>query len=210
MVQDKELERRRKISATLKGRSPWNKGLKNWRVTSVETRRKIGDKHRGKKVVVSEETRRKISQTLKGRTPKNLETLHSKPRSLEWRKNTGKSNTGLVRSEETRRKISEAKRNPLRPLYLAVRYCYKSKDWRVKIFHRDNYTCVICEKRGDTLNADHYPKRFVDILRDNGIDTIDKAMACEELWNIQNGRTLCLDCHKKTDTYGFKYKRTGH
>lgn len=24
------------------------------------------------------------------------------------------------------------------------------------------------------------------------------------LWNINNGQTLCEDCHKKTDTYGKK------
>jgi len=30
----------------------------------------------------------------------------------------------------------------------------------------------------------------------------EEALSCDELWNINNGRTLCIGCHKKTDTYG--------
>lgn len=29
---------------------------------------------------------------------------------------------------------------------------------------------------------------------------------CEELWDLNNGRTLCIDCHKKTETWGGKTK----
>lgn len=28
-----------------------------------------------------------------------------------------------------------------------------------------------------------------------------------DLWDINNGRTLCVDCHKKTETYGHKTKK---
>jgi len=27
------------------------------------------------------------------------------------------------------------------------------------------------------------------------LETINEAFACEELWNINNGLTLCLECH---------------
>lgn len=29
------------------------------------------------------------------------------------------------------------------------------------------------------------------------IKSYEQALNCEELWNINNGRTLCKKCHKK-------------
>jgi len=87
-----------------------------------------------------------------------------------------------------------------------IRNCFKSRMWRSDVFHRDNFTCQICNiKSGNgktvVLNADHYPKSFSKIIIENKINTIEKAESCEELWDLNNGRTLCLECHKKTDTY---------
>ena len=33
------------------------------------------------------------------------------------------------------------------------------------------------------------------------IKTFEQALNCAELWDINNGRTLCKECHKKTDNY---------
>ena len=68
----------------------------------------------------------------------------------------------------------------------------KSKDykkWRESVFMRDEYTCQICYKKGVKLHADHI-KPF--------------AYFVEQRFDINNGRTLCVDCHYKTDTYGSK------
>lgn len=73
--------------------------------------------------------------------------------------------------------------------------------WRRSIFERDNFTCQICGERGEKLNVDHYPTRFAYILKDNRINTPEDAYSCQPLWDISNGRTLCLKCHKKTDSY---------
>lgn len=207
MIQDIEVQRRQKISQNLKGKIPWNKGLKNWRVLSDETRRKIGLAHKGKTVIVSEATKQKISNTLKGRLPKNLSALHSMPYTEERKLKIGIAHKGRTHTDETKRKISDAKRNPLKPLYKAIRECYKYCEWRSSIYKRDNYTCTICGKRGVELNADHYPKRFVDILRELKIDTIEKALDCLEIWDLGVGRTLCKECHIKTDTYGSNFKK---
>lgn len=65
----------------------------------------------------------------------------------------------------------------------------EGKLWRLSIYERDNFTCQKCGQIGGKLQAHHikdywsYPK-----LR----------------WDINNGITLCVDCHKKTDNYGWK------
>lgn len=67
-----------------------------------------------------------------------------------------------------------------------IRESLEYKLWRESVFKRDNYTCQICDKRGAKLNADHIkPFAFYSELR----------------FDLVNGRTLCEDCHKKTDTY---------
>lgn len=59
--------------------------------------------------------------------------------------------------------------------------------WRKKIMERDNYTCKFCGKNGGKLEVDHI-KPFAKYPE---LRTI-----------LSNGRTLCHDCHTKTETYG--------
>jgi len=83
----------------------------------------------------------------------------------------------------------------------SIRACFKYRQWRSDIFTRDNFTCQQCGFRGLELNADHIVT-FFNLMQKNEITTLDQAINCDELWNINNGRTLCVPCHKKTPTYG--------
>ncbi|MCK9371073.1 HNH endonuclease [Candidatus Dojkabacteria bacterium] len=85
-------------------------------------------------------------------------------------------------------------------LSFQIRHSYVYNEWRRQIFQRDDYTCQRCGKRGVILQADHI-KPFSVILKQNNIKTLLDAINCVELWDLNNGRTLCLDCHKKTDSY---------
>jgi hypothetical protein len=77
---------------------------------------------------------------------------------------------------------------------LLFRASLKYREWRKAVFKRDNYTCVICmDKKGGNLEADHIK---------------DFALYPELRLNIDNGRTLCKSCHKKTENYGFKKSNT--
>lgn len=75
-----------------------------------------------------------------------------------------------------------------------IRNLKSSKDWRKSVFERDNYTCQECGIRSGNgkavqLQADHI-KPF--------------ALYPKLRRTLKNGRTLCVDCHRKTDTYGRK------
>lgn len=72
-----------------------------------------------------------------------------------------------------------------------IRASAEYKDWRTAVFSRDGYSCVLCHQRGGRLNADHI-KPF--------------ALYPESRLDISNGRTLCVPCHRKTDTYGAKVR----
>lgn len=87
--------------------------------------------------------------------------------------------------------------NKKRPFYGAIRTLHQYKDWRSNIFRKDDYTCQMCFKRGTYLEADHFPRRFIEIVKDNNISTIDEAIVCKKLWEAE-GRTLCKRCHLTT------------
>lgn len=91
-----------------------------------------------------------------------------------------------------------------------IRHNFRYRKWRSDVYVRDDFTCQICGKRGGKIEADHN-KPFSIIIEENNIKTLEQALECKELWDTNNGRTLCLECHKKTDTYllGTKYKKFG-
>lgn len=86
--------------------------------------------------------------------------------------------------------------NKKRAFLKAIRECWKYRQWRIAIFTRDSFTCVFCRKTG-YVEADHYPKPFMEIIRENSIKTMDQAISCKELWEAE-GRTLCKTCHLTT------------
>lgn len=66
------------------------------------------------------------------------------------------------------------------PINQRERTSQAARAWRRAIFARDNYTCQLCEKRGVTLHA-HHKKAW--------------ATHPELRYDIENGITLCRDCH---------------
>lgn len=65
----------------------------------------------------------------------------------------------------------------------------KYKDWQKAVFRRDKWDCQFCGKHGGELHADHIkPWAIYHELR----------------FDVDNGRTLCPSCHRKTETYGKK------
>jgi len=178
--------------------------------------------------IVSDETRYRMSMASKGKAkPKGWinPVLKGSKRSEEVKLKISEAkkgkpvkfvpdNTGRTVSVETRQKLSNImKSKGIKPpgrktdvkgsnngnwkggitlLNTTIRKSNEYKLWRVTVFERDKYTCVWCGVRGGTLQADHI-KSFAGFP--------------ELRFDLDNGRTLCIKCHRKTDTYGGRGKR---
>jgi len=172
------LEKKEKLSKSHKGIEPWNKSKIG--VYTDEALKKMSEARIG--TINSEETNKKISKMRKKQKPPML---------------------GKHRSKETKRKISEALRGALSccwkggitPLRKVIQTSFLYRQWRSDVFHRDDFTCQECNIKGGILNA-HHKKSFTSIIQFYEITTLEEALECEELWNINNGITLCEKCHK--------------
>jgi len=73
--------------------------------------------------------------------------------------------------------------------YNSIQY----KEWRKKIFNRDNYTCQDCGIHASEVGylTAHHVKSWSE---------------CPELrFEISNGKTLCENCHSKIDNYRARF-----
>jgi hypothetical protein len=186
------------------------------KLTEEEKQKKREYKH-------TPEARAKISEALKLRKRKK-ETYNKTIATRIKRDNykhtdkakerMSKTRLGVPKSIEFRQNLRNYfKKNPKKvnrtfnELYELIRKCFESRQWRCDVFRRDNYTCQICgDNTGGNLEADH-KKAFIVILKEYNIQSLEEALACAELWDIDNGRTLCKPCHRTTENYGTKAKR---
>jgi len=155
------------------------------------------------------EVKQWLTSFKKGHKPwnKNKKGIHLSPET-EFKKRELMGNTrgfkkGQIPWNKGLKGFMAGEKNPswkggITPLVNQIRNHFKSRQWRCDVFERDNYTCQLCNQKGKYLEADHYPKRFSKILEEYNIRTLKEALNCEELWNINNGRTLCLKCHNST------------
>jgi hypothetical protein len=188
--------------------SELNKGKKQ----SSRTINKRIEKLRGRKRTVEQKSR--ISNSKKGKKcpwAKNNPQVFKKD-SIPW--NKGKKGIHLSpKSEFKKGVVYSFKRNwkgGFTPLINMIRNCFKYRQWRSDIFTRDDFTCQRCGVRsgnGKTIYLEaHHPKMLSTIFYENKITTREQALNFEELWNINNGITLCRECHNKTKNGGRKKK----
>ena len=192
-------ETRKKISETLSGHIPWNKGI----LMSEEAKRNMSIAQLGNKnklgTTCTEEAKKNISEAHKGKTAsQETKDKMSKTRKGRQGHNKGKK---FPKMSEIRKGHWTGKNNPrwkggITSLTKTIRHTFEYKEWRLMVFGRDNFTCKKCGKRGSYLHA-HHIKTFSSIIQKYEITTLREALNCEALWDINNGITLCKECHKK-------------
>lgn len=184
-------ERRKQISETNKRlgiRPPSRKGTK----LSEEQKQKLRGKHTNLGIKRTAENKNKISKTHKklGIRPPSRAGM------LPWNKGL----KGFQGGDK-----SHLWRGGITTLRNSIRGLFEYRQWRSDVYKRDNYKCQWCGI-GGKIEADHI-KPFSIILDTYKITSIQEALDCAELWDINNGRTLCRDCHKTTDSYLKRIKK---
>ena len=189
-----ETMKRKGIRPLFPNKLAWNKGkkYKNPKISEIQKGRKL-----------SEETKEKIRKSHLG--------MKYKPMSEIGKKNISNSHKGKKLSEETKNKLSEIRKGIKHTLEWnrKVGLAHKGEKawnwkggisrnkqgntenikWRILIFQRDNFTCCFCHKVGGELES-HHIKSW--------------AKYPELRYKLDNGITLCRECHKLTNNYGGK------
>jgi 5-methylcytosine-specific restriction endonuclease McrA len=194
---------------------------KEWRKKVSVGWFKKGAPSKNKGLHLSEDAKRKISEANKGRPSPNkgkkmsekqrlwmaeaFKGEHRSPKT-EFRKGQGIGDKNNAKKPGVGEKISKAKkgkphlnqRRENHPRWGGdetlenerVRKRIEYKIWREAIFARNDWTCQKCKEKGGKLNV-HHIFNFADF---SALRT-----------SIDNGITLCKDCHKKFHkAFGYK------
>jgi hypothetical protein len=189
-------EQKAKIRESNLGKERSLETRKKMSISMIGARRRLGTKTSDKARKRMSEAQRAISQRKGSYIVKQcaecMAQMEGKKSVINKKKFCGVGCRNSARTGER----SWAWKGGITPLTKQIRHCFKSRQWRSDIFARDDFTCVLCGERGGEINADHYPVLFSEIFQNNKITSLEEALICEEFWNINNGRTLCVPCHK--------------
>jgi len=176
-------ERAKKISKSLKGHPIYKSKERNNKISKALKGKPSSFK--GKKHTEKAKESNRLKHLNKKVTKKQLEALKS---GQGW--NKGKQNKWMLGEN------NNSWKGGVTPLMNKIRHSLKYDLWRSAIFGRDDFTCQECGKHGGNLEA-HHIIPFSEIITINKINSFEKSLLCIELWDVNNGQTLCNKCHKK-------------
>ena len=133
---------------------------------------------------ISDETREKMSIAHSNPSEDTRNKMRA-PRDL-----TDATQFALVSGQRGKR--SHNWKGGITPIMKMLRESHPYKNWREAVFERDDYTCKRCNARGGNLEAHH-----ILPVRDHKNDLL--------LFDVNNGITLCVGCHKLIGNREYDY-----
>jgi 5-methylcytosine-specific restriction endonuclease McrA len=211
----KRIEVKEKISNALKNKPKSEKHRENMSKSNKGKHSSIRTEFKkGHKPLFTEERNKKISMTrkklfnegkliLKCHQSENwINAMHlKKGKKMPYEFGRKISKTREERIATGKIKFLNGEKHPMwaggiTPIHNKIRNLPQYRRWVFSIFKKDNFICQNCGYQGKEITA-HHLKRFSKIIREFNIKSEEEAINCTELWNTQNGVTLCWDCHFK-------------
>ena len=152
------------IGAFKKGHTPWSKGKK----LSRKHREKLSEAHKGQ------------VSWIKGKHIQLNNALE------EYQRKHGAWNKGK-KCPQLGGENHYCWKGGITPTIMKIRNSFEMREWRKKVYKKDNYTCWICEIRGGEIHA-HHLKKFSNYPKLR--------------FKVSNGLTLCEFCHKTYTEFG--------
>lgn len=212
----------------IKGTIPWNKGKVGVQVAwNKGLKGTLIPWNKGKKL--TEEHRKALSESHKGK-PSVRKGCKNSPEHIA---KTRLANIGRKQSDEEKKKRglslrgkrlgdkSNLWRGGINPLREVIRGLAEDAEWKKKVFARDNYTCQMCLKRGLYIEA-HHIQEFSIIFREflneykqyspikDKYALVALARQYSKFWDINNGLTLCKQCHDEVEHNKSIYQPLGN
>jgi hypothetical protein len=153
----------------------------------------------------SEETKRRLSEMRKG----ELNPFFGKKHDPETCKHMGEKRRGNLHyrnkfpmTDETKQKLRAYRgentsnwKGGLSPLHDLIRINSKYTEWRTAVFKRDAYKDWFSGIKLQSNIQAHHIIPMSQIIRQYNLKTIDDALQCEALWDINNGVTMMTSSH---------------
>lgn len=180
-------------------------------------------------------SRRFKGRTLSAEHRKNISDgmsnspLRFRPKDEQWRKKISLSKTGQKLSEEHRRKIAEGLKRAIKEgrrviraksdselnhLIARMRWNTRYLQWRQSCLMRDGFACKKCGNTDASCLEVHHKKSLAKLIRDAIscmplLSGYDACILYSPMWDTNNGVTLCIECHAKTDSFGKNFVTAG-
>ena len=124
---------------------------------------------------------------------------------MGWREKQKKTRNTIKYKESVMGENNPNWRGGITPLRKQIRECSKMYEWKKTIFERDEYKDWFSGCRGDIVA--HHKIPFAKIIKMYNIKTLDDALKCDTLWDINNGVTMLKTTHNAFhDMWGYYYE----